>query len=623
MNTCLVVLKCSKYDPLIVEQLFKSWPEEWLYWIVPDGNKDYIEQYSNYIFSSAFSILTLGELENNLSSIPEGCSYVMVYSDDGAIVLPQQREIDQVISSRYSISVFHLGSLRYDKRELYSPSEYDTPDNYLCGALISRDIVESFSDVIVTFNNRWLAHALCLKAIDLNIDFYVMRQFYSAFPNPSQISGAYVSLSRKLSIRLLQYFSSTLNSLFKNPVFLLDMMTSCADGEFSLDDKHIIDHYLSSLTNIILSRGVFSQLLPQPVVRDLKNKDVVIFKVECIGDVITTMPFYEAILNSDARNVYLITTESMRSIFEKDSRYADIIYLPTSHKRTRFSNEHMEVLVRDLAFVKEKLPPCDIALFPRYCIDTSICRFLSILLNIKVRIGFQSEPFAHKFNLLYDQMLTDSLAPPYEVHETERMLWFVEQLGLKSPERLNIPHLIKAACNRKSQFVIGLGAASLDRRWPKEYYVELINKLATYYPNHSFILLGGEDVSEDAKYVEAHTVSINSVGALSLFMSAEVISCSELYIGNDSGLMHISAVVDTPVVEISKHPAAGYIWHANSPKRFGPWGVKFISVQPTVGLNDCIDACIASDVHCISQVKVDAVLRACISIYSSIVGNNK
>ena len=77
-----------------------------------------------------------------------------------------------------------------------------------------------------------------------------------------------------------------------------------------------------------------------------------------------------------------------------------------------------------------------------------------------------------------------------------------------------------------------------------------------------------------------------------------------------AGPMHLAAAVGTPVVEISCHPLHGSVVHHNSPKRFGPFGVPHIVLQPEKPLPPCSDGCTATQAHCILNVSVMHVRKA-------------
>ncbi|MHB1559266.1 MAG: glycosyltransferase family 9 protein, partial [Isosphaeraceae bacterium] len=95
-----------------------------------------------------------------------------------------------------------------------------------------------------------------------------------------------------------------------------------------------------------------------------------------------------------------------------------------------------------------------------------------------------------------------------------------------------------------------------------------------------------------------------------LRQTTAILSRCRLFIGNDSGPMHLASAVGVPVVEISMFPRSGPRGHVSSPHRFGPWGVPSVIVQPSHALPPCTDGCRASTAHCITQVGVSEVFVA-------------
>ena len=74
--------------------------------------------------------------------------------------------------------------------------------------------------------------------------------------------------------------------------------------------------------------------------------------------------------------------------------------------------------------------------------------------------------------------------------------------------------------------------------------------------------------------------------------------------------MNIAAAVGLPVIEISCHPLGGSSGHANSPERFGPWGVSHRILRPDRTLVLCGDACESDEAHCILSVSVEQAKEA-------------
>ena len=101
------------------------------------------------------------------------------------------------------------------------------------------------------------------------------------------------------------------------------------------------------------------------------------------------------------------------------------------------------------------------------------------------------------------------------------------------------------------------------------------------------------------------------IGKLTILQSAVLMKYCKLYIGNDTGLMHLAAAAKVQIVEISCWPKSGNKMDGNSPYLFGPWKVKHIVVNPEKPLEPCRDSCIFKHIpHCITQIKVDRVIEA-------------
>lgn len=96
---------------------------------------------------------------------------------------------------------------------------------------------------------------------------------------------------------------------------------------------------------------------------------------------------------------------------------------------------------------------------------------------------------------------------------------------------------------------IAPGAAHYTKKWPIEYYMDLVESLSKYQDN-KIIVLGGPADSDDGNELELHDKVINLTGKLSLLESAVVIKNAKALISNDSGLMHMATAVQTPVLAI-------------------------------------------------------------------------
>lgn len=107
----------------------------------------------------------------------------------------------------------------------------------------------------------------------------------------------------------------------------------------------------------------------------------------------------------------------------------------------------------------------------------------------------------------------------------------------------------------------GSGGYSRARRWPAERFAAVARALREAY-KAEIVLVG--QAEDDAHQVDAALKqgAINLVGRTSLPQLAAVIARADLFIGADSGVMHIAAATGTPVVSIfgPSNPAAWRPW---------------------------------------------------------------
>jgi ADP-heptose:LPS heptosyltransferase len=97
------------------------------------------------------------------------------------------------------------------------------------------------------------------------------------------------------------------------------------------------------------------------------------------------------------------------------------------------------------------------------------------------------------------------------------------------------------------------GGAGLQgqKRWPAERFAEAADRLAEGW-NARILLLGGRDEAALARQVAAsmRREALVAAGALPLMASFALIARCDLFLGNDSSLLHAAAAMGTPYVGI-------------------------------------------------------------------------
>jgi heptosyltransferase-2 len=101
-----------------------------------------------------------------------------------------------------------------------------------------------------------------------------------------------------------------------------------------------------------------------------------------------------------------------------------------------------------------------------------------------------------------------------------------------------------------THIIIGIGSSGPTKKWPIENYIELIKKIND--KNIKFYLAGGNNEIENQianKIInEIKENRIESLCSLSIEEIMPIINSSKLYVGNDTGFMHLSAGLNIPAI---------------------------------------------------------------------------
>lgn len=165
----------------------------------------------------------------------------------------------------------------------------------------------------------------------------------------------------------------------------------------------------------------------------------------------------------------------------------------------------------------------------------------------------------------YPVSLVSTLVPPdQQASEAEDLLRIVHPLGISSSDcTMEFPlnekdrieaHRLLAECSgfqaAQPYAVISPGAGWPGKQWIAERWAAVGNALADR--GYSIVLTGSRAETEMAGVIERnmkHT-AVNMAGRTSLQTMAAIIAGAKLWLGCDSGSMHISAAVGTPSIAL-------------------------------------------------------------------------
>lgn len=359
-----------------------------------------------------------------------------------------------------------------------------------------------------------------------------------------------------------------------------------------------------------------------PDAREAKN--ILVVRLDEIGDVVLMSAFLRELrrnLSGDAR-VTLVVKPATLNLVERCPYVNEVLTFDWAVRgRLAAVRRHG----RALRFAKQHLwkQRFDLAILPRWDADYYHANFVAYFSGAAARIGYSEKVNAVRqwINGGADRLLTHALYSHEAKHEVEHNLDVLRALGGEVRDtRLELwlaaedeAFAEKTAAGRAGERLVafGVGAGAAKRRWPASRFAEVGRRLCEEMPTRIVVAGGAEDqLAAEKLQHELGAAVINLAGKATLRQAAAVLKRCEMFIGNDAGPMHMAAAVDVPVIEISCQHRGGSPLEANSPVRFGPWGVENVVLQPEKAAGNCGETCEAEMAHCILGVDAERVTDA-------------
>jgi len=240
--------------------------------------------------------------------------------------------------------------------------------------------------------------------------------------------------------------------------------------------------------------------------------------------------------------------------------------------------------------------------------------WLTLFSNAKLKVGYNIK----NKGFLYDIKIPRSPVKG-QIHSVENHINLVRAIGINvdSLPPLLIPNAAKEEKKKIADFIheiklqgskiviLHIGAGNRFRDWGKDNIVALTN-LFSGNSNVQIILIGASGDEERAKEIirESKSKIVSAAGKLGLRELKELISQASLFIGPDSGPMHIAATTETPLV---------IYFGPTLPAHFSPWKAKANIIEKDF---DCRHTCrqkecLYEDFRCLQTITPQEVYNTC------------
>ncbi len=148
------------------------------------------------------------------------------------------------------------------------------------------------------------------------------------------------------------------------------------------------------------------------------------------------------------------------------------------------------------------------------------------------------------------------------------------------------------------------GMKQLAKRWPADCYAQAIDRL-TDQPSVRIVFVGGpsdksliEEITRKLTPIKQRQI-LNTAGLTNIHQTAELIARSALFIGNDSGTIHIASTTKTPIIGL---------YGPTNPVVDGPYKARGINLFHKTSFSPCYTMDCSGHKPCIENITVEEVI---------------
>lgn len=294
---------------------------------------------------------------------------------------------------------------------------------------------------------------------------------------------------------------------------------------------------------------------------------VLITRLSALGDCVHTLPLACALKSAyPAVHISWVAEEHVVPLLLKHDFIDEVFSLPRHWAKSPARILDLRRKLRKRRF--------DAVIDPQSLSKSAVIAFLS---GAPLRIGFSG-----RFGREISTVLNNSLIEPRRQHAIDRYLELLAPFGIHNPGiRFGVPRL-ELPSKKLDDFlakelpaanfvVVAPGASWPSKKWPTERYAQIVEFLSREFGLSSVVIWGSQLERQEATRI-ASLAARKAVVAppFDLLELAELLRRTALFIGSDSGPLHLAAAVDTRVIGI---------YGPTRPTQTGPYGTGHVALQ--------------------------------------------
>lgn len=359
-------------------------------------------------------------------------------------------------------------------------------------------------------------------------------------------------------------------------------------------------------------------------------RSVLVVRTDEIGDLALTLPLLTGIRAAWPKVRVTVVAAAGPDQLLSGSSLADEVFawrrLPQG-QGTLVGQVHAWRLARRLIAGRGRF---DLAVLPRRDVEARGARYIAAAAARTV-VGFDpadrpAQPWERAERCLLDLPVPGGRPDAHELQHLQRL---ADAIGLPAlpgsslrPGAAVVGHREQPlpapiAAGTGLVVAVALGAGAPKRCWDPAAYAQVVARLHAALPIRVLLLGGPGDRDLGEQFLAALPTGIpvaDAIGTANLRSSTGLLASSDLYLGGDTGTMHLASSVNLPSLVVSCHPADGNRTGTNAPNRFGPWSELNRTVRPTTGAAGCTGECRAGYPHCITTITVERVVTELLAL---------
>lgn len=337
-------------------------------------------------------------------------------------------------------------------------------------------------------------------------------------------------------------------------------------------------------------------------VRESKYKRILVVRTDRIGDVLISTPVIKVLRDHYPMSYIAMMVTPYTKDLVDGNPYLDEVIIFDKDKRDRG-------LLATIAFSKKlKKRGFDVVIILHPTVRIHLVCFLA---GIKERIGYdrkapyfltatirhtKQEGLRHEVEYNFD--LLKSLG----IDEVDRQLY----MPIKKSSEQFVEELLKETGIASHDKIVAVNPAAscISRRWPVQKFSQVIDRLGALYRVKVLLVADSIHCSICEELLKLTTYKpINLSGRLNLSQLASLFERCALVISNDSGPVHLSVAVGTPVISIFGRNQPGL-----SPQRWGPLGKSDVALHKKTECSPCLAHNCIHHFKCLEAITVEEVL---------------